>query len=191
MYLSWFHGKDKFQSIHFHSSPTCPTGLGKLFLTEGWKQMRTCLCFADVQERSFPEFLFGESRPFDLHKSDCVFPFTCTLLIYIPPYWLTSSWRVKNHSSDSRMTVSPFWLFFRTCFFMTTLILISAVSPPMTGLKNGAHLGVLPVDLFSSHVGEVKTYLWHKTLYGIWVPKIFQKSIIFVKEIKCSKVLAY
>lgn len=121
LYHLWFQSKDKFQSIHLHSSPICPSGLGKLFLTEGWKQMRICLHFADVLERSFPEFPFGKSRSFDLHKSDCVFPFTGTRLIYILPFWLTSSWSVKNHSSNSRMTVSPFWLFFGMFFFMTTL----------------------------------------------------------------------
>lgn len=61
----------------------------------------------------------------------------------------------------------------------------------MTGLKNGAHLGLLPVHLFSLHVGEVKTYTWHKTLYDIWVLKIFLNSIIFVKEMKRITVLAY
>ena len=44
------------------------------------------------------------------------------------------------------------------------------------------------MDLLSLHVGEVKTYLWHKTLYGISVLKIFFESIIFVKENKCVKV---
>lgn len=43
----------------------------------------------------------------------------------------------------------------------------------MTGLKNGAQAGEVPVHLFSLQVGEVKTYLRHKTLYGILVPKIF------------------
>lgn len=122
---------------HFHSSPVCPTGLGKLFLTEGRKQTGTCLRFAEVQKRSFPEFPPGKSRSFNLYKSDCVFPFTRTLLIYILPYWLTSSWRVKNHSSNSRMTESPLWLFFKPCFFLTTLFLIKGCFIVMTGLENG------------------------------------------------------
>lgn len=58
----------------------------------------------------------------------------------------------------------------------------------MTGLKNGAHSGVVSVDLFSLHVGEVKTYLWHKTLYGMLVPKIFLNSIIPAKESNVLKI---
>lgn len=116
-------------------------------------------CFLLRCRRSFPEFPFGKSRSFNLHKNDCVFPFTGTLLIYILPYWLTSSWRVKNHSSNSRMTKSTFWLFFRPCFFMTTLLSNPSCFTPMTALKNGAHSGVVLLDLFSLHVREVKTYL--------------------------------
>lgn len=138
-----FIAKVSFYLFCFQSSPTCSTGLGKLFLTEGWKQTGTCLHVADVQARSFPEFPFGKSRSFNLHKSDCVFPFTRTLLIYILPYWLTSSWRVTNHSSDSRVTKSPFWLFFRICFFMTTLILTLAVSSPWLAERMGLLLGLV------------------------------------------------
>ena len=47
------------------------------------------------------------------------------------------------------------------------------------------------MELLSLHVGEVKTYLWHKTLYGISVLKIFFANIIFVKENKCVKVLVH
>lgn len=32
---------------------------------------------------------------------------------------------------------------------------------------------VVSVDLFSLHMGEVETYLLHKPLYGMLVPKIF------------------
>lgn len=139
---------------------------------QGWKQMGTCLRFAYMLARSFPEFPFGKSSSFNLHESDCVFPFPRTLLIYILPYWLTSSWRVKNHSSNSRMTKSPFWLFVRPCFFMTT-VSNSMLFHPTTDLKNGAPPGVVPTALVSLHVGEVKAHLWHKIWYGLLVPKMF------------------
>lgn len=76
-----FTAKMSSNPSHFHSSPVCPTGLGKLFLTEGRKQMGTCLHFAEVQK---------SSQNFLLAKADLSIYIKVTVFFLLHvPFWFT------------------------------------------------------------------------------------------------------
>lgn len=81
MYLLWFCSKDEFQSILYHSSPKCPTGLGKLFLTG----MKT--------KENLPAFSWGAgdlSQNFLLAKADLSIYIKMTVFfLLLVPFWFT------------------------------------------------------------------------------------------------------